>query len=233
MRVLSDILNSAGELIWPRNCHVCKQPLPSHTQFVCSLCNSRLPRVPVVESPPILDRFALCRNIVSNHAWLFYGRHEVTADLLQDIKYRGCYRLARRMGYSMAWELGITGVFNAVDAIVPVPLHFTRRLKRGYNQTYEICRGVSQITGLPIINALKARYHKSQTHLSHQRRMSNVEGRYFFNQACKLGIGNPAPTVLLVDDVCTTGSTLLNCAEALAQAIPDIRIRVLTLTRAT
>lgn len=240
MNRLAEIPAAVGELIWPRTCHSCGVPLSAHQHFICDVCMASLPRVPYggkeEGSLHINDtegRLAACRALVKAGSWIYYGRHEPSSQLLQDMKYRGCRRLARHLGRLMAAELETTGIFQGADCIVPVPLHFMRRLKRGYNQSRVLAEGVSEITGLPVIDALLARRHTSQTHMTYARRLTNVRGIYSINPRSPLARdGAKYKHILLLDDVCTTGSTLLNCADALTAARPDIRISALTLALA-
>lgn len=213
-----------GELIWRRSCHVCDGTLAAHQHYICDVCAARLPRVPI-GSYQLADRLSLMCQPSRAHAWLFYGRHEESRHLLHDIKYRGCRRLARYLGRAMAWELQISGVFNGVEAIVPVPLHIFRYLHRGYNQSMELAHGVGEVTHIPVVNVLRAHRHRTQTRLSRDMRASNVQGKYYLPKSVKLDYAH----ILLIDDVCTTGATLRSCIEAIRSRYPEMQISVLTL----
>ena len=101
------------------------------------------------------------------------------------------------------------------DVLVPVPLHFSRVKERGYNQSELLANELGKLLGLPINNSTlqRIRKTKSQMRLGAEERHKNVIGA--FACADKQLVNQK---VLLIDDVCTTGSTLDACAAALKQA---------------
>ena len=110
-----------------------------------------------------------------------------------------------------------------MDCIVPVPLHTRRLLARGYNQAAYIAEGIASRMGVPVEDRVvrRLRNNPSQTTRSSAGR-------------CDLfAVARPGALagrhVLLVDDVVTTGSTLLSCTEALLRAVPDCRVSIAAL----
>jgi ComF family protein len=113
-----------------------------------------------------------------------------------------------------------------IEAIVPVPLHSWRRWRRGYNQSELLGREIGHIFDLPVVSALqRRRYTVSQVELSEEERSRNVQDAFAVDEKIKL-----PPTVLLLDDVCTTGATLNECARVLKQNSAK-NIYALTLAR--
>jgi ComF family protein len=103
----------------------------------------------------------------------------------------------------------------AADAIAPVPLHAARLRQRGYNQSALLAQALGQRLELPIVESLRrVRETKDQIGLNRRQRQENVKGAFACHQPA-LAAGR---TFLLVDDVCTTGSTLVACAEPLLRA---------------
>ena len=98
--------------------------------------------------------------------------------------------------------------------------------QRGYNQSEELARGISDVTHLPIITNAVRRKHfiKSQTQLNRYERQENVMDMFELHDDRQLKEHH----VLLIDDICTTGATLMACAEALRH-IEGIRLSILTL----
>lgn len=231
--ILGEVVAALSELVWPRTCHVCGRVLPAHAEFMCSACMAGLPRIPAGTGGVSVtaERLAGCDPALNAASWMDYARHSPYARLLHDIKYRGCTRLARHLGRTMALDLLPTGFFSGVDVIVPVPLHSLHRLRRGYNQSEMLARGVGEITGLPVTEALRARRHRSQTRLSDEQRHRNVQGVYRPRPDNELF--TPGSTtwrhVLVIDDVCTTGATLTQAIEALRRGRADLQVSVLTL----
>jgi len=100
------------------------------------------------------------------------------------------------------------------EAIIPVPLHWRRQWWRGFNQSEALCEKLPKDKMLDH-SLLRLRYTKQQVLLSREQRMLNIEGAI----AVKSNSLKRVPTsVLLVDDVMTTGSTLRDCARALHEA---------------
>ena len=130
------------------------------------------------------------------------------------------------MGRLMANEMQLAHYFDDIDVLLPVPLSRKRLRQRGYNQSEMLAIGVSDITPLPIVtNALRRKHFvKSQTRLSRHERQENVEDMFELRDGSRL----QGKHVLLIDDICTTGATLIACIDALKN-IPGIRLSVLTL----
>lgn len=101
------------------------------------------------------------------------------------------------------------------DVLVPVPLHRRRRRERGYNQSQLLAQCLGRTVGVPVVcNVLRRhRYTAAQTHLGAEERRRNVVGAFSCVDARLEGGG-----VVLVDDVCTTSSTLEACSVALKAA---------------
>ncbi|MEL7184905.1 MAG: ComF family protein [Pseudomonadota bacterium] len=100
-----------------------------------------------------------------------------------------------------------------IDAVLPVPLHWLRRARRGYNQAEEIARPVAKALGLPIIrNVRRARSTPFQSGLDAAERARNLRDAFVVRRAL------PFDHVLVVDDVITTGATLESVARALRAA---------------
>ena len=131
-------------------------------------------------------------------------------------KFHGTTKLARLFALELARAVKKSGW--KVDAVCPVPLHWTRRLERGYNQSALIARPLAQHLGLPYAPSLRrVRRTKQQAKLGKQERVSNVEAA-FVSKPCH---GN----ILLVDDVVTSGATTKACSEALLVAgAKDIKV---------
>jgi ComF family protein len=98
-------------------------------------------------------------------------------------------------------------------ALVPVPLHVDRRKARGYNQSELLAHELSKLTGWRVVTGLeRVRETRSQVGLSAQARRQNMQGAFAWR-------GDVVPQrVLLIDDVCTSGATLSECAVALRDA---------------
>lgn len=174
----------------------------------------------------MVERIAGRFPFVSATGHFFYSRDSSLARLIQDMKYRGFYSIGNYLGKVAAEELYITGYFNQIDYIVPVPMHYIKKAKRGYNQTDNIAKGLAEISGLPVVNMLKmTRSRKTQTSLNQSDRLSNADHLF----KLKDGYNLDNKSILVVDDVCTTGATISAAAKAITDKFPNSRIYLFTL----
>ena len=126
-------------------------------------------------------------------------------------------------------EIKRTPWLQDVDAIIPIPLHWRRRWKRGYNQAEIIAEAISSVTGVALYRDIlkRRKYTKTQTLLDVRSKADNVRGAFAAhpaNGSCQFR------HILLIDDVFTTGSTAGECFRALRSVFPpDVRISVATL----
>lgn len=157
--------------------------------------------------------------------------------MLHAIKYDGRRTLARRVG-AMMRERG-SEVLDGADLLVPVPLHWRRQLSRGFNQADDLARAIG---GLPVVRALgRARPTRPQFGLSAAARHRNVREAFvpagwggcwtFDTGRRRMAARLRSKTVVLVDDVTTTGATLRACAWVLA-GMGAREVRALTAARA-
>jgi ComF family protein len=195
-------------------------PEPLSAEFFCSSC-----RTPFENSFPLdsAGRCALCRSGLRGFdaAYSFGAYEGVLRDLIHLLKYGRVKTLARPLSVLLAQALPRDEVF---DATVPVPLYWLRRIKRGFNQSELLARGLARRTGIPMLKALRrVRPTPTQAGLSNSARRQNVASA-FRSQ------GVQEKRILLIDDVMTTGATAAACALALKQAGAR-RVALLTVAR--
>lgn len=221
-RVVSTLL----DVVLPEECVVCETPLVDGERYVCLHCRMQMP---VLTATPVTDNavhttLATLRPVTKAAAWFRYRRGSPYTRIIHNAKYDGRPQLARWIGRQLATELDGSEFFTDIDALVPVPISRSKMLRRGYNQSERIARGVSDITGIRVANVMRARSHSSQTRRSASSRRRNIEGVY----SVKPGVGLPGVShVAIVDDVITTGSTLLACVDAFRKAYPGVDVSVL------
>jgi ComF family protein len=133
------------------------------------------------------------------------------------------YNLGRWLGILMRQR----GNFDDVDVIIPVPLHWWRRLSRGYNQSEYIARGIAKSLGCKVLTHAVRRHHynRTQTSQSATERWNNVEGIFRVTQPKRL----QGRHILLVDDVFTTGATIMSLGETILKAVDNCQLSVATL----
>lgn len=159
-------------------------------------------------------------------SFLYYRKGSDLRYLLYRLKYHGQKEIGEVMGRYMATEMLPSGFFSDIDVIVPIPLHPRKQRLRGYNQSEWIARGISAVTALPldIHSVIRCKNTATQTRKTTFERWENVDGTFTVRFPERV-VGKH---LLIVDDVLTTGATIVACASALAE-VEGVRISVLTL----
>lgn len=217
------------DFLCPRHCVVCGKVLSPTEQSLCGVCLLHLPRTTFQFTPDdnaVAQLFWGQLPVERAAALMYYEPRSELAQLLYQLKYNQRPDIGEDVGRIMAQEMQMAHFFDGIDVLVPVPLSRKRLRQRGYNQSEMLARGIREITHLPIDTRAVRREHfrKSQTFLTRQERRENVEGIFRLRRAKRL----EGRHVLLIDDVCTTGATLIACGEAIRH-VPGIRISILTL----
>ena len=146
--------------------------------------------------------------------------------LIHLFKYSGMKPLGRRLARLLDGALPQDSM-EAFDAVVPMPLHWRRRWKRGFNQSEILARLVAANHGLPVISAVRrVRATATQAGLTNSKRRKNVAGAFRVSQKRQID----GKRILLIDDVMTTGATAAACAAAMKRA-GACSVTLLTLAR--
>lgn len=222
------LLQGLASLCFPEVCPCCGTAMVTGERVMCLSCRLDMPLTDYHLKPDfnrLMERL-ICRTpIERSGAMMHYERMSPYARLIHAAKYGGRPSIARELAREYSAAIAPSGFFDGIDAIVPVPLSRLKLIRRGYNQSLHIARGVAEATGLPVIDVLKARSHASQTRKDARQRYLNASGIY---QAAG-GVPEGVNHLLLVDDIITTGATVCACAEAIGTARSDVKISVLAL----
>ena len=223
------LLRHVKEVVKPRACVICQHRLAPTEHAVCTTCNRHLPRTHyAVEARdnPVCRLFWKQVPIERGASWVVYAAHAPISKAIYALKYRHQATIGQRLGELMATELKAEGFFEGIDFIVPVPLTRGRCWERGYNQSLLIAEGISHVTSIAIDEHILTRLHYkgSQTQQTIERRRENVKGAFQLHHPERVR----GHHVLLIDDVITTGATMLSCAKELARA-GEVTISVLSL----
>ncbi len=222
------LLGDLTNLFCPRFCAVCGQRLTPDEPLLCSHCLLQLPytQITCFTDNEVTQHFVAHVPVIRGYTHIRYRGEPDSQALLSKLKYYSRPDVGDRMGETIANELLPQGFFDGIEAIVPVPLHWRRYVKRSYNQSHRLAKGLARVTGLPVRTHIvrRIRNNESQTSLSPEQRTENVRG-----------IFKARPThhrhLLLVDDVLTTGATLVSCAQAIAERNPGVCFSILTLAK--
>jgi ComF family protein len=204
-------------------CSRCWRSIHPLTPPLCNRCGDALPSWRTASLPLLLC--TRCRRGPSHisHARAVGPYEGALRAIVHALKYEGCRSLARPLATLM--QERCPSVLAGADVVVPVPLHRSRRLTRGFNQADDLARAL----GPPISRALRrVRATQPQTSLPAGQRHRNVRDAFAPRPAARRLSGL---TVVLVDDVSTTGATLEACALVLGrQGVREVR--ALTAARA-
>ena len=200
-RILATAGFLLGEALYPSRvaCALCNQEATLNEDNLCPICASSLkPCGVVADSPPPLDGITAA----------YYYKGGVIAGI-HALKYNNQARLAPFFAEAMEPEPGWL-----IDRVVPVPLHPFKKWLRTYNQSELLAKSLSKRLLLDMDTYLlrRTRFTKTQTALTEFERVKNVSHAFTASPTAK-GL-----SILLVDDVTTTHSTLLACAIALKAA---------------
>lgn len=227
------MLRAALDILLPRHCPVSRRPLladepgPVAPEVLralqvcgadyCSRCGA-----PQGKGVGVVSGCDSCRDAKDG-----FGTQEVTAvgryteplrSMCKAMKFGNARDIARPLAAFLAQLLLDRGVTQKIDVIVPMPLHVLRRFERGYNQAELLARPLANTFGKPLLaDALRrARGTERQARLSPLERRRNVDDAFLVRPAFVAAIAEKS--VLLVDDVMTTGSTFAAASKALKAA---------------
>jgi ComF family protein len=228
----------AADLLFPRACVACDGALAiGHPEALCGRCWATLPMPdgplcdrcgipvppplltcqPCATRPPAYDRARSLGLYLSDR-----GQLNPLARAVRALKFHGQLAVARSLGRAL-----VPLAAAPPDAVVvPVPLHVDRLRERGYDQAALLAHALARAAGLPVaVRALRRiRPTPAQTTLDAATRRSNLRGAFASNARA------PAPVIVLVDDVLTTGATADACARTLRSA-GAARVVVVTVGR--
>ncbi len=210
------------DFIFPNVCFSCRNKIINAEKnialsYCCDGCLSSFPLAP----PPdkiinqLITFFENDEIAISNAAALFAADNEfIFINLVYQLKYHGFTKIGKEFGILLGKLLRDYGL-NDYDFILPVPIHPARRRERGYNQAESIAEGVGEILGIKVKNNLikRTKYTTSQTRFSAVERSNNIKDVFKINPECSV----VNSSILLIDDVLTTGSTLNSCATVLLE----------------
>lgn len=227
-KIFSNIFHSVLDVIFPRSCAVCGNTLLSHENHICTACSIDIPctRYHELKFNPMEQLFAGKILIEKAVGYFFYEKDNPYSNIIHEMKYRNMPQLGQYFASTYAKTLIQSGLFSDIDFIIPVPIHHKKEIKRGYNQSEYIARGFAEVLKAPVLTdiIIAIKEHETQTHKGILERWQNTQG-IFTAQNTEILNGKH---VLIVDDVVTTGATLLSAALTIAN-IPGIKISLATL----
>lgn len=196
----SQITSALLDLLFPIQCLGCKK----EKTYCCETCFSRIPRLPNKS----LD-------------WIFaaakFEEKSLLKNLIHFLKYDGILSINSIL-MNLFPPSPPSLFFERKNVLIPVPLHRRRFRKRGFNQSALIAENLGKLWNYPVISDVLIRYRftQAQAELTKEKRLTNL--RDAFCLKAREIVLDKNTNYLLVDDVCTTGATLTECAKTLEAA---------------
>lgn len=216
---LERFLRPLLHLAYPNVCVACESLLAEGETYVCAECQNGLDVFlsPNESTEKMMSTLAahFPNQTVIDDAIALYAFHKQgkLQAMIHAFKYDGLSRLALEQGRRLGEAILREKPQSRFAFVAPMPLHPIRRIERGYNQAERLAAGVSEVIGVPVREVVaRSRYTQTQTGFSLDGRRANIANA--FERKATLQ-GEP---MLLVDDVFTTGATMMECAKALKDA---------------
>jgi ComF family protein len=201
------------DFFFPLNCLGCDV----EKTLLCESCLNTIPLSPIQRCPGCsipsqngvcCPRCALNWSLDGLYVMSVYSKESLLQTAIQFMKYKNGQSLCTRFG---EWLSGSDLKFSKF-MISPVPLHTSREKTRGYNQSFLIAHSLSRYTNAPLQKLLtRARSTPPQAQLSRKNRLTNLANAF---EVTTMPSSSP---ILLIDDVCSTGATLNECARVLKE----------------
>lgn len=216
-------------LLFPRRCPICDEAIFSSVFMKTELCCSKCKSIPEYVQEPVCkkcgkpienEREEYCydcqkypRSFVQGKAlWIYKGKIKQS---MYRFKYQNRQEYARYYGSEIVRVYGTWIQKNKIEAIIPIPLHRTRKRQRGYNQAELLAIEIGRQMNLPVYPGLLRRVRKTHA----QKNLDDIERKNNLKKAFKTPKNNvQLRHILMVDDIYTTGSTMHEAALELKKA---------------
>lgn len=203
------------DLIFPRVCAGCQQPLQLNEEHICTNCRFDLPKTNshIELNKKLINKFAGKVNLEHSLAYLKFVKGGKVQKIMHEIKYKDNQELGEMLGRMYGFDLREKGFSEQFDLILPVPLHKKRLIVRGYNQSDCLAKGLAESLRIEWRNDILKRGIETESQIAKTRfqRYENMQD-VFFVENFK---GLESKKIVIVDDTLTTGSTLESCVLAL------------------
>jgi ComF family protein len=211
-------LHALASLFFPHLCAGCRSHHLTHRQSICVRCLTRLPVTGFFSQPdnPVEKTFWGRLHLQAAGSLYYFTGSSLMQNILHELKYQGNRECGTELGRLIGHALLSSGRFEGIDLAIPMPLFDSKKRRRGYNQSALLAEGAASVLQVDVDDRIVKRTTdtSTQTHKSRTERWDNV--KLVFN------VPNPAyvkdRSVLLIDDVVTTGASLEACGRALLEA---------------
>jgi len=217
-RAVNGLFSPLVDFFYPPLCLSCRKLLLDAQRHVCHECWGSIQLVhPKLELyQETRDKLCASGTVDELVAAFVFEKEGVYQHIVHALKYSDCQSLGVELGKRVGHVMNVWGVTG--DYLVPIPLHRRKLRERGYNQAELIASGMSEVTGIPVRTDLvrRKKFTQTQTMLSLEERKKNMDDAFEVVPVAIRNLENN--TCILVDDVITTGSTIISCARELRAA---------------
>ncbi|MDX9798486.1 MAG: phosphoribosyltransferase family protein [Bacteroidales bacterium] len=197
-------------------------------KVLCTMCLLNLNRSYSLyeENNDLANRVSIYFPVKNAVSLLNYSKDCLASNLIHSFKYNEDLGIGKYLSETLCNELKSKQWINEIDYIIPLPLHWRRKLKRGFNQSEIIAKTIGKYFSKEVKSNYirRVRNNRSQTKMSKSQRWTNVENIFKLKNPALL----EGKHILLVDDIVTTGASLNSCIKTLSK-VKDIKISVLVL----
>jgi ComF family protein len=212
------IFQSFIDLIFPRICAGCQQPLQLNEELLCTDCRFDLPKTNshLEVDKKLVNKFAGKVKLEHSLAYLKFVKGGKVQRIMHEIKYKDNQELGEMLGRMYGSELREIGFSTQFDVILPVPLHKKRLIIRGYNQSDCLAKGLAESLGIEWRDDVLKRGIETETQVAKSRleRYENMQDVFYVENF----EGLEDKRIVVLDDTLTTGATLESCVLALNDA---------------
>lgn len=222
---LKKVQEGLADVAFPNVCLCCGRETVQKEKYLCSFCLSERFEDANPENKISSSGVILPDKVVLQQALWQFDKGGDLQKLLHALKYDRLTSIGRQLGKALAKRMKSQPVARTIldesDALlVPVPLHYLKFRKRGFNQAFTIARGIEEVMDIKIckidtVNRIK--FTKSQTGFTLKKRINNMKNAFRVNYHERIA----GKTLIIVDDVFTTGSTAFELSKTLKQAGAD------------
>jgi len=202
---LKKLLKDLLDFVYPPYCILCEADLEQDNKLVCEQCWELL------EASPTRETYISKQRILA-----LYPYTNDVRTIIHNLKYLNKTHLAVNLGSSIGKIIKEDKSIRNWDLLIPIPLHKVKQRSRGFNQSELIVNAIAEVCSIKKDNKIltRHRYTKNQAALPMKERAANVRGAFSVIDNLKI----EGKKIILVDDVITTGSTMLECMKVLKEA---------------
>lgn len=227
---LSQVFEAVIGLFFPKICSGCGENAVSRRGVFCFQCSVRAQLTNHLGSPSdneFIVRVTSLAPLIGAAAMYYFRKSSPVRQLIHSLKYRRQPEIGRELGRVFGRQMLKSEAFRTAEVVVAVPLHPKKERLRGYNQSGEFAQGLSEVLEIPFATEALGRviHSASQTTRGRSERLEAVQKHWVVRQPELLR----GKSVLLVDDVLTTGSTLDACGQEILALGGGTRLLLATL----